>query len=124
MKYLALLTLACSVAQASTTFTVGSEVCSLTVCHSVPNSGGVTIDYIQYTPKVQSLIVSIDGVVYDTGLYGAPNTSNLVIYASDGTFITVNLNYTINSHYNCHQNGRTQVCQTQESILDGSTITL
>ena len=114
--------LAATTAQAGT-ITLGSETCTPTnVCFQVPNDAGVTIDYISNATQYRRLLVSIDGELYDSGLWAVygPET-NLVLYAANGTAITVALSWTIVQNP-CVRLGRGASCP-RTVTLNGGTIT-
>jgi hypothetical protein len=66
------LLLAAGVAAADT-ITVQQTGCTSTqLCFNVPNDGGVTIDYISDATQYGRLLISINGNLYDSGLYYGP----------------------------------------------------
>jgi hypothetical protein len=123
-------TLACvlallvSSAVAAGTINLGAETCTATqVCYNVPNNGGVTIDYISDATNYARLVISIDGDIYDSGLWAHPNLSSFTIYDGSGRPLSGSLSITITVGTTCHQSGR--VCVYPKSVkLNGGHLVM
>lgn len=125
MKFLLalVLSIAATVAVAGTV-NLGSETCSNNqVCLNVPNDSGLTIDWISDANQYQRLLVSINGDVYDSGLWGAPNLSAFTLYDGAGHVLTGSLSITITHAAKCVQEGR--VCVFPKTVtLNGGSLYL
>ena len=106
--------------------TLSAEPCTATrICYNVPNDGGLTIDYLTASAQYGRVIISIDGVTYDSGLYAVYpmpelTLSNVRLYAGDGSMMTLNATYTHYSTLN-HSGHNYWV---QHWALDGGTVTV
>lgn len=102
------------------TVTLGSEPCTRNqICYSVPNSGGLEINYIDWASQYGRLIISIGTVQYDSGLYAYPNLTAFTIYSPTGQPLSGSLNISI-SYGKCVQEGRVAVCPKYVTLVGGS----
>jgi len=88
------------------------------VCFNVPNNGNISIDYLADNPTYQRIVVSVDGVLYDSGLYNAKSQTNVPLYGpNDVVYATVNLSVKIGT---CVRSGKATVCPRTVTLLSGS----
>jgi hypothetical protein len=88
------------------------------VCSNVKNTGGLNIEYLDDNPNYQRLVVNINGVVYDSGLYLAKVPVNVPLYGpNDVVYATVNISVTIGP---CVRSGRVTVCPKTVVLESGS----
>lgn len=118
----AMLMLAAGAAEAQT-ITLGKSGCTSTyICFNVPNSAGLTIDYVDWALQYKRLLVSIDGEIYDSGLWTVQGPlQNVSLYAGNGAVIsvTVNFNVVIGT---CVRQGRVTVCPKTVTLTDGKIV--
>jgi hypothetical protein len=75
----------------------------------VPNDAGVSVDYISDATQYGRLLISINGDIYDSGIYAYPNLSALTIYNAVGRPLSGSLSISIVTGTKCVQSGRTCV---------------
>ena len=64
---------------------LGAKACTRTqICFDVPNNARLSIDYISDAIQFGRLLISIDGDIYDSGVYVHPNLSAFTIYNAAG----------------------------------------
>lgn len=121
MKFLALLLLIPTLATAGTIH-LGAESCTRTqICFDVPNDGGVSVDYISDASQYGRLLISIDGDVYDSGIYAYPNLAAFTLYDAEGKPLSGSISITIVTGTKCVQSGR--VCVFPKTVvLNGGTL--
>jgi hypothetical protein len=113
--------LVASVAGAETV-TLGAKACTRTqICFHVPNNAGIDIDYISDASQYGRLLISIDGDIYDSGLYVHPKLSAFTIYNAAGKPLSGSLSIVIVRGTKCVQSGR--VCVFPKTVtLKGGTL--
>lgn len=115
MKTLIALVL-CLAAFSASAITLGTVQCTKTnLCYNVPNDAGVTIDYISNATQYGRLLVSINGELYDSGLFTYSN----VLYAADGSSLTANLQWQV-TNGPCNHSGRVTSCQKIVTLMGGT----
>lgn len=119
-----LIAFACSflfLAQAhAKTITLGSETCLATsVCFNVPNDAGVSVDYISNATQYGRLVVSLNGDIYDSGLWAYPTLNNSPLYDAKGAVIFVTLVFS-EVRKPCVRSGRATVCPVVITLTSGS----
>jgi hypothetical protein len=68
------------------TITLGAQTCTRTqICFNVPNNARVDVDYISDATQYGRLLISINGGIYDSGIYAHPHLSAFTIYNAVGT---------------------------------------
>jgi hypothetical protein len=104
------------------TIHLGSESCTRTqICFNVPNDAGVSVDYISDATQYGRLVISVDGDIYDSGLYAYPNLATFTIYDAVGNPLSGSLSITITTGTKCVQSGR--VCVFPKTVvLNGGTL--
>lgn len=103
-------------AQAQTTVTLGPDGCGLNrQCVDIPNDAGLELS-LYSSPTAANQFLFVDSVMY-TG----QNTSPSVMYASDGSYLTLNTAWS--TYRTCSSSGRGQHCSTHWQ-LTGGTVTL
>jgi hypothetical protein len=113
--------LACATARAET-ITLGSEPCTATkICYSVPNNAGVSVEYISDATQYGRLLISIDGDLYDSGLWTYPNLANTTLYDPLGSPLQVSIDITV-VQKPCVRSGRGTSCP-KVVTLNGGTLT-
>lgn len=124
MKYLACVcALFTSGVASAGTVTLGSETCTATqICFNVPDNGGVSIDYISDASQYGRLVISIDGDIYDSGLWAYPNLSNFTIYNGLGRPLSGSISLAITRGAKCVQSGRVCVYPKSVELLGGSLV--
>ncbi len=119
----ALLTLVAGAASAQTTTSLNKMSCTATnICFNVPNSGGLTIDYISNATQYKRLVVSINGDIYDSGLWAVHGgLTNVPLYDGGGAviYVTLDFNVTVGT---CVRQGRVTVCPRYVTLLDGTIV--
>ncbi len=115
-KLIAILLMGATSAMADTT-QLGAEGCSTYCFAPVPNSAGWNFGYLDYAFQYRRLVISVNGVVYDSGLFNiqpvvtleGPSTYlytiNTTIYSPEGKAMEVaNLQFREESFcsYKCH----------------------
>lgn len=99
------------------------QSCTATnICSNVGNDGGLIIDYISDAIQYRRLVVSVNGEIYDSGAYalnGQMNQTGVVLYATDGSYITVTLAFTVTTGA-CVRQGRATVCPRSVHLDSGS----
>lgn len=99
-----------SSAASAGTINLGAEACTRTqICFDVPNDAGVSVDYISDATQYGRLLISIDGDIYDSGIYAYPNLSAFTIYNAVGNPLAGSLSISIVTGTKCVQSGRTCV---------------
>jgi hypothetical protein len=92
------------------TITLGAEACTRTqICFNVPNNARVDVDYISDATQYGRLLISINGDIYDSGIYAHPHLSAFTIYNAVGRPLSGSLSITIWKGTKCVQSGRTCV---------------
>lgn len=119
-----LIAFACSflfLAQAkAATISLGSETCTATkICFNVPNDAGVSVDYISNATQYGRLLVSLNGDIYDSGLWAYPTLNNSPLYDAKGAVIFVTLAFS-EVHKPCVRSGRVTVCPVIITLTSGS----
>jgi hypothetical protein len=113
------------IAAAQTTVTLQPEDCTATnICFSVPNDAGVTIDYISDAIQYRLLVVEVNGVQYDSGLWtlnGQMNQSNVTLYAPDGSSLVASVVFTVTTG-KCVRSGRATVCPRHVTLTGGTLV--
>lgn len=105
------------------TVALGSEGCAATkICFNVPNDSGVSIDYISDATQYGRLVLSLDGDLYDSGLYANPTLVNSPLYDAAGNVIYVTLDISV-VHKPCVREGRVTVCPVVVTLLGGTIVT-
>lgn len=120
----ALIAFACSflfLAQAhSATITLGAEACTATrICFSVPNDADVSVDYISNATQYGRLVVSLNGDIYDSGLWAFPTLNGSPLYDANGAVIFVTLVFS-ETRKPCVRSGRVTVCPVVITLTSGS----
>lgn len=115
------LVLGCSLAKAGT-ITLSSTACTATnICYDVQNDAGKTIDYLNYSAHYGRLLVSMDGVIYDSGLGSASSSlQNVPLYSPYGEsviYVTVDFSQV---HKPCVRSGRVTVCPVVITLTSGT----
>jgi hypothetical protein len=111
--------LAIPVAHAET-ITLGSEACTSTnICYNVPNDSGATVDYISNATQYKRLVVSIDGNLYDSGLWTVTSLQDVPLYDPSGAVIYVTLNFSVKTKP-CVRSGRVTVCPRFVELTGGT----
>ena len=114
-------------ANAGMVVNMGPERCSLShLCFTVPNDGGVQIEYVSDAIQYRRLLIQINGTTYDSGLWalnGQLTQSNVTLYDPHGNSILVSLVMTDVATGPCIRQGR--VCVVPRVVtLQSGTITL
>jgi hypothetical protein len=117
------LLLACATAQATTIHLGTDTACdSAYICTNVPNDADAHIAYIDWAAHYERVIVSLNGVTYDSGLWAAKAPTNVAAYAPSGAVIYVTLNFeTVQSP--CVREGRGIVCPLDVTLVGGTLVT-
>ena len=115
--------LASSVAGAETV-KLGTEACTRTqICFHVPNNAGISIDYISDATQYGRLLISINGDIYDSGIYTYPHLSAFTIYNAVGKPLSGSVSISIVTGTKCVQSGR--VCVFPKTVtLKGGTLNI
>jgi len=115
------LCLCLGVAQAQAeTITLSPEQCTATnICFNVPNDAGVTIDYISNATQYQRLLVSINGDIYDSGLWTVTSLQDMPLYDPNGAVIYVTLTFSVTTKP-CIRSGRVTVCPRLVTLTGGT----
>ena len=93
------------------------------VCTNPANDAGLDVDYVSVSGYYGRVLLSVAGVVYDSGPKailptGYTNISNLTLYALDGSSVIVNLAFT---HWvTLNRSGHNYY--VQHYYLDGGTV--
>jgi len=104
------------------TITLSSESCTQTkLCYNVPNTAGVTVDYISDATQYGRLLISIDGDLYDSGLWAYPNLADTTLYDPNGNPLQVSIGITV-VQKPCVRSGRVTSCP-KVVTLTGGTLT-
>lgn len=123
MMVLALVGLA-GAAQAGMTITMTNVPCNY-LCVNVPNSAGVTLNYVDDAQQYGRVLVNMNGNVYDSGIYAiaryAP-VNNLALYDAAGQVMYATLKFVKVSTGPCHQQGRVSVCPYTVTLTSGTLI--
>src|ERR1700748_2847192 len=86
------------------TIDLGAETCTRTqICFNVPNSAGVSIEYISDATQYGRLVISINGDIYDSGLYAYPKLAAFTIYNAVGNPLSGSLSISIVTGSKCVQ---------------------
>lgn len=99
-----------------------SQLCTPTaICFNVQNDGGISVDYISYAVNTSRgrLVISINGDIYDSGLYAFPNPLAATIYDASGNSITASLVVTEVTGP-CVREGKVTVCPTTVTLQSGT----
>jgi len=121
-KPIAALALMAAGAANAGTINLGEEACTSTnICFNVPNDAGLTINYIDDATRYGRLLISINGEIYDSGLYLAYGT-NIPLYAVDGTVIYATVNIQVR-YGTCIREGRVTECPKYVTLLGGTLVT-
>ena len=111
-----------SVAGAETVI-LGAEACTRTqICFDVPNNAGIPVDYISDATQYGRLLISINGDIYDSGIYAHPNLSAFTIYNAVGKPLSGSLSISIVTGTKCVQSGRTCVFPKTVTLKGGRLI--
>jgi hypothetical protein len=103
------------------TVTLGSETCTATrICYNVPNNASLTIDYISSATQYGRLVISIDGDIYDSGVWAYPNLAAFTIYDALGHPLSGSISISEVTG-TCHRSGRVTVCP-KTVTLKGATL--
>jgi hypothetical protein len=104
---------------------LGTEPCTATnICFNVPNNSGLTIDYISDAIQYKRLVISVNGEIYDSGIYtlnGQLNQSNVPLYAGNGQVLYATLQFTVKTGP-CVREGRVTECPRFVTLVGGSLI--
>jgi hypothetical protein len=100
--------------------TLSPEPCTATrICFNVPNDAGVSVDYISDATQYGRLVVSLNGDIYDSGLWTYPSLNNSPLYDAKGAVIYVTLAIS-EVHKPCVRSGRATVCPVVITLTSGS----
>lgn len=103
------------------TITLSSEPCTATkICFNVPNDTGVSVDYISNATQYGRLVVSLNGDIYDSGLWVFPTLNDSPLYNADGSkviFVTLVFSEVRKP---CVRSGRVTVCPVVITLTSGS----
>lgn len=109
-----------SVAAHAETITLSSEPCTATkICFNVPNDAGLTIDYISDATQYERLVVSIDGDIYDSGLWAVQSLADVPLYDGEGNVIYATLDISV-VQKPCVRSGRVTVCPKVVTLFSGT----
>ena len=112
---LALASLLLSLSAQAETITLQPSGCGLTrYCLDVANDAGADIA-IYAGPTYANRTLYLNGVAY-TG----PNTSPSVLYAVDGSWLTLSTEFS--SYVTCTKSGRGQHCSTHWTLTGGAVV--
>lgn len=92
------------------------------VCINVPNTAGLQIDYISSSTQYGRLVISINGDIYDSGLYAYPDLSNFTLYDAIGRILTGSVSITTVRATKCVQSGRVCVFPTTVKLNGGTLV--
>ena len=110
-----ILSVAAFAAQAQTTIILGPDGCGLNrQCIDIPNDGAVDLS-LYSSPTAVNQYLYVDGVQY-----AGVNASPSVMYAPDGSWLTLETAWT--TYRTCTKSGRGQHCSTHWG-LTGGTVT-
>lgn len=102
------------------TISLGSEACTATkICFNVPNDAGVSVDYISNATQYGRLLVSLNGDLYDSGLWAYPTLNGSPLYGANGAVIYVTLAFS-EVRKPCVRSGRVTVCPVVITLMSGS----
>ena len=124
-KYMkSLIAFACSflfLAQAhAEIITLDTESCTATkICFNVPNDAGVSVDYISNATQYGRLVLSLNGDIYDSGLWAYPTLTDSPLYDANGAVIYVTLVFS-EVRKPCVRSGRVTVCPVVITLTSGS----
>jgi hypothetical protein len=108
---------------AGETINLGAEVCpgrNSPICYNVPNDAGATVAYIDWASQYRRLIISLNGVTYDSGLWAVNSLTNVTLYAGNGAPLYVTgLSFTFVTH-RCVQEGRVCVSPMTTTLMGGA----
>ena len=123
MKAIALLCLLACPAVYAGTITLGSDSCLASyICSNVPNDAGATVAYVDWAHQYNRLLVSLNGVTYDSGLWMVSTPTNAALYAPDGSVIYATLEFSI-VRKPCVREGRATVCPVIVTLNGGTLVT-
>lgn len=118
----AVLLLASLTAQAET-ITLSADACTSThICWNVPNDANATIAYVDWASQYRRLLVSVNGITYDSGLYAVSGLSNVPLYAPDGSVLYATINFS-EVRKPCVRSGRVTVCPVIVTLTGGMLVT-
>jgi hypothetical protein len=107
----------------SQTVTLEQTNCTATnICYNVPNSASLTIDYVDWAAQYKRLLVSVNGEIYDSGLWAVSGAlSNVPLYSGSGAVIyaTLEFNTVIGP---CVRQGRVTNCKHTVTLVSGSLL--
>ena len=105
------------------TINLGSETCTATkICFNVPNNGGVAVDYISDATQYGRLVISIDGDIYDSGLWTYPKLSAFTLYNAVGNTLSGSLSISVVQEP-CVRVGRGLSCPKKVTLNGGKLLT-
>lgn len=114
-----ILLLASVVAHAET-ITLSQDICTGTnICYSVPNSAGAEIDYIDYSSHYKRLTASIDGELYDSGIWSVNSLTNVPLYSPTGDVIYITVVFST-LQKPCVRSGKATICPVVITLTSGS----
>jgi hypothetical protein len=102
------------------TITLASEPCTATrICFNVGNDSGVSVDYISNATQYGRLVLSLNGDIYDSGLWAYPTLNASPLYDANGNVIFVTLAFS-DVRKPCVRSGRVTVCPVIITLMSGS----
>lgn len=112
-------------AQASQTITLDTMPCTATnICFNVPNDSGVSVDYISDAIQYKRLVMSVNGEIYDSGIWalnGQLNQTDVPLYAANGSVLYATLAFTVTTG-KCVQQGRVCVTPRHVTLVSGTLL--
>jgi hypothetical protein len=115
--------LLCATAHAGI-ITLGADACTATkICFQVPNDSGASVDYISDATQYGRLVVSLNGDLYDSGIWAYPTLDNSPLYDASGNVLYATLQIAV-VHKPCVRSGRVTVCPVVVTLTGGTLVTL
>jgi hypothetical protein len=112
------------------TITLPAQTCSGTSTAQTCSNPAPGIEYLSQSEHYGRLLVTMNGEMYDSGLWavypasvnGEMVTSSAVLTAADGTTLTASITWKVVTASKCIQEGRTCIFPTTVTLI-GGTIT-
>lgn len=93
------------------------------ICEEVPNDAGAAVDFISDATQYKRLLVSLNGMVYDSGIWKVTGPlTNVPLYAADGSEMLATLDIQVVQGTKCVQEGRVCVFPRTVTLISGTLV--
>lgn len=117
---LALILVLASATASAAEITLQQTPCTGTYfCYNVQSNTAAEIDYIDYSSHYERLTSSLDGVLYDSGLWAVRSLVNVPLYSPEGAVIYVTVAFS-EVRKPCVRSGRATICPVVVTLTGGT----